>query len=259
MIKFKDLVPSIYTSASRDFQYLSWLINIVLNDVKHNVDSLYNLPNTKDPRLTELLAMTLGFKVRRNYDQKQLIALVSIIPSLLKYKGTKKAVVMAIETLMMVSGVSGEFNADSELFFKAKDSLLEVTLPQGLIDINLFMDILPYILPAGMTCRVNRKNQATQAIITKLTYRDIPPKAGWHKDLAWDSTKHIPTGLASMYIIPDTSNDQNKQSPAFTNYIYSNQENPVLNVGLLDNALIPVDPSDIDIITTTNTPKEEEN
>ena len=76
MIKFANQVPSVYPSASRDFQYLGWLIDIVLNSVKHNVDDLYDLPNNQaDIKLTELLALTLGFKVKRNYDQKQLSAL----------------------------------------------------------------------------------------------------------------------------------------------------------------------------------------
>ena len=70
MIKFREQVPSVYTNASRDFQYLSWLIDVVLNSVKHNVDTIYDLPNVKhDAKLSELLAMTLGFKVKRNYDQ----------------------------------------------------------------------------------------------------------------------------------------------------------------------------------------------
>ena len=85
MINIFNQVPTVYTSMSRDFQYMCWLINIVLNSVKHNVDGLYELPNTKtDTRLAELLAMTLGFKIRRRYNQEQLAALVSIFPQLLQ-------------------------------------------------------------------------------------------------------------------------------------------------------------------------------
>ena len=50
MIKFYEQVPAVYPSASRDFQYLCWLIDIVLNSVKHNVDDLYDLPNSKTSR-----------------------------------------------------------------------------------------------------------------------------------------------------------------------------------------------------------------
>ena len=224
MINLYNQVPAIYPSASRDFQYLSWLFNIVLNAVKHNVDALYYLPNNKaDPRLTELLALTLGFKVKRNYDQKQLEALVSIIPSILKYKGTKKAITMAGEALITASGTSGMFKCE------LKDGCLEVLLPKELVDTTLFMDLLPYILPAGITCRVVRKTQ-TETLIDpiKVKYNDTL-QAAWHEDL-WDDSTQSTTGLADLYNVGNTK-------PIFTNYEGSTGLN--LNAGLLDNSIIP--------------------
>ena len=54
MINLYNQVPTVYTSTSRDFQYLSWLYNIVLNSVKHNVDALYDLPKVQtDNKLIE--------------------------------------------------------------------------------------------------------------------------------------------------------------------------------------------------------------
>jgi hypothetical protein len=152
MINFYNEVPMVYPGASRDFQYLSWLINIVLNSVKHNVDGIYNMPDAKaNAKLAELLAVTLGFKVRRNYDLKQLTALVSIIPSILKHKGTERAVEMAGNALIAASGTPGSFE------YEFSNHHLEVIIPDKLVDITLFTDILPYILPAGMTCRITRK------------------------------------------------------------------------------------------------------
>ena len=80
MIKIKDQLPNVYYDASRDFQILGHLYEVLLNYAKTNVDMLYLLPNgiEADTRATELLATTLGFKLRRNYDKEQLAALVSI-------------------------------------------------------------------------------------------------------------------------------------------------------------------------------------
>lgn len=217
MIKFCDQVPSIYLSASRDFQYLSWLINIVLNSVKHNVDGMYDLPNTQaDPRLTELLALTLGFKVKRHYDQRQLAALVSIFPSLMRYKGTKTAITMAGEALITASGAAGDFS------YTIKDNLLEVILPKELVDITLFIDLLPYILPAGMTCRIIRKTQTEKVIETTVKYSD-DLEANWYAD----------TDLAGLYT-------SNSSQPEFTNYNDPTSNDPTLNAGLLDNTIIPM-------------------
>ena len=143
MIKFYDQVPSVYPNASRDFQYLCWLIDIVLNNVKHNVDDMYDLPNSKtDPRLTELLAMTLGFKVKRNYNQKQLAALVAALPKILKYKGTETAITYAGNALIAASGAIGNFKS------KIVDGELQVTLPEDLVDTAL-VRITRLLIPAG--------------------------------------------------------------------------------------------------------------
>ena len=199
MINLYNQVPSVYTSASRDFQYMCWLFNIVLNSVKHNVDGLYTLPNIgSDPKLTELLAMTLGFKVKRNYDEKQLTALVTILPTVLKYKGTKKAIEMAARALVKATGSLGEAKVS------IKDTVVEVTLPKDLIDVSLFLDLLDYILPAGMSCRVIRKNEESNDIddiIVKykdvLTLLDNPITP----DLAWKSNEQFvdSTGLSGLY------------------------------------------------------------
>lgn len=225
MIKFREQVPSVYTSASRDFQYLGWLIDIVLNSVKHNVDGLYDLPNTNaDPRLAELLAMTLGFKVKRNYDKKQLAALAAALPRILKYKGTKKAVDMAGKALIAASGSTG--NIVSEV----NGGKLEVKLPKNLIDVSLFTDLLHYVMPAGMTCRIIRTDVIPTYNTTEVGYSDnvfaklIP-------DLDWDSDKQASTGLANMF-------DVGSIEPSFANYLRNSLKTP--NIGLLDNSIIPV-------------------
>ena len=224
MIKFQEQVPAVYPNASRDFQYLCWLINIVLNSVKHNVDDIYDLPNTKaDPKLTELLAMTLGFKVKRNYDQKQLTALVAVLPRILKYKGTKTAVDMAGHALIAASGASGSFSST------INGAELQVVLPKDLVDTSLFTDLLPYILPAGMTCYIARKNQIQRSYTTDLSYQDSLI-AEWVQDLEWNTETQSASGLASIFDAPATS-------PNFANYITNAPA--VLNVGLADNTIIP--------------------
>lgn len=231
MIRFKDQVPTVYTRASRDFQYLSWLIDVVLNSVKHNVDSLYDLPNSQvDSKLTELLAMTLGFKVKRNYNQKQLAALVAALPKILKYKGTETAVRYAGNALIAASGATGSFQSE------IKDGELQVRLPEELIDIALFNDLLPYILPAGISRRVIRSNNVTRSFTTKLLYNDnatVDLVANLKVD---DETEQI-VGLATMFDATDAS----LENVTFANFVSKDKDNPatyIVNTGLLDNSMI---------------------
>lgn len=233
MIKFREQVPSVYPNASRDFQYLCWLIDIVLNSVKHNVDDLYNLPNTtNDPKLTELLAMSLGFKVKRNYDQKQLTALVEVLPRVLKYKGTYIAVAIAGKALVAASGAVG--NVDITI----NGGELEVSFPKALVDISLFTDLLPYILPAGMTCRIVRTDILHEAYETEVSYQDTMV-ADLIQDITWDSGKYKLGGISKLFEVGN-------HLPEFGNYKYPvilDDDGSIsaesLNSGLLSNTIIP--------------------
>lgn len=225
MISFKNQVPTIYTKASRDFQYLGWLIDIVLNSVKHNIDGLYDLPNTHaDPRLTELLAMTLGFKVKRNYNQKQLAALVAALPKILKYKGTETAINYAGNALIASSGATGSFQC------KIVGGELQATLPEDLVDITLFTDLLPYILPAGISSRIIRSNAITRGLITKVEYRD-DATVRIVEGLTFDEEAQHTGGLATLFDVDSVT----PKKLALTNFL---EKGTVLNAGLLDNSFI---------------------
>jgi hypothetical protein len=236
MIKFYEQVPSVYPNASRDFQYLGWLIDIVLNSVKHNVDGLYELPNTTaDTKLTELLAMTLGFKVKRNYDQKQLAALVAVLPRILKYKGTAEAITMAGKALIATSGAVGSITVE------VSKGELSVKLPKNLVDVSLFTDLLPYILPAGMACRVIRTDVVDRSYETKFNYNDTV-LAAVVPDFDWNGNY---IGLANIFDIPG--------EPIFANFKNNNNSTPTPNIGLLDNSIIPMLASPVQGPTEDNT------
>ena len=226
MINLYNQVPSVYPSASRDFQYLCWLTNVVLNSVKHNVDDIYNLPSTTiDSKIAELLAMTLGFKIKRNYDQKQLIALVSILPTILKYKGTIKAIEMAVEALLTSSGATGDLD------YTIDGAQLIVTMPKELIDTTLFTDLLDYILPAGMTCRIIRKTQTKLSLpAIEITHHDVV-HLGLYDELSWRNNQS--TGLSSLYDLEQNNSEFN------ANFTTNDLGELVLNAGLLNNTIIP--------------------
>lgn len=173
MISIKNQVPSIYYDASRDFQVLGHLYEVVLNYVKTNADMLYLLPSgiTEDTRVIELLATTLGFKLRRNYDKAQLAALVSIFPQLLKIKGTLRAVNLAGDALVKASGVPGMFASE------IKDHVLTIRIPIELSDITLFLDLLPYILPFGLRVSIVRNTIIKHELTTSVGATSVMRKA----------------------------------------------------------------------------------
>lgn len=154
MIRMRDMTPSPYYDQSRDFQLIGSLFDLILNSVKTSADQIYNVQfnDNTDNQLLDLMAMTLGFKSRHNYNSNQLRALCSSFCEILRNKGSLYSVELAAKVLVHSEGLSQQVysSVDNE------NHIIYVYLPQTLSDINLFNDILLYILPAGMSCTIVR-------------------------------------------------------------------------------------------------------
>ena len=150
LIKFQDLTPEVYYKRSRDFQYIGRLFDLVLNNAKMNTDIISSLPLNPDmdPKLLDLLALTLGFKSKHEYNTKQLAALCSIFPFVLRNKGSKLAIETACNALLNAEGITKEASIE------VSNQTISIFLPSELSDLNLLKDLLNYILPAGMSCSI---------------------------------------------------------------------------------------------------------
>ena len=150
MIKLQNYTPDVYYRESRDFQYIGRLYDLVLNYLKTNVDMLYSLPlsDNSDDRFIELLALTLGFKVRHKYTAKHLRAICSCLSEVIKNKGTIKALLIVCGAIYNSEGI------DSDVNYELNDAkhTLTVFLPPELTDTTLLIDLCDYILPAGVSC-----------------------------------------------------------------------------------------------------------
>jgi hypothetical protein len=121
-----------------------------------------------------------------------------------------------------------------------------VRLPKELVDTTLFMDLLPYILPAGLTCRIVRRTDVKSGISPiNVAYQDAL-SASWHVDLGYTDSKNrqITTGLANLY-------EAGLQDPNFAFFENFDANKPT--AGLLDNSLIPVLDNPIVISSPNNT------
>lgn len=167
MIKLQNLTPEIYYRQSRDFQFIGRLYDIVLNYSKTNADNLNSLPIGDDMNesLLNLLAYTLGFKASRNYNTRQLLAICSVLPEIIRYKGSLNAIVIAVNALLSAEGTKQSLDYEIE----PKKSIT-LYLDQNLSDLSLLRDLLNYIIPAGISCSFvkeisERRNVSTEIII----------------------------------------------------------------------------------------------
>lgn len=194
MIKLQELTPSVYYEQSRDFQFIGRLYDIVLNYVKTNADNLYTLPIGKnmDEKLLNLLAFTLGFQSKHHYNSKQLLAICSVLPLILKHKGSLNAILIAVNSILYAEGIN------QALDYEFKDNNLVLYLSPDLSDLTLLKDIMVYILPAGIGCDMIKEIQSVNKIETILTtkdevtvYKDVASKFNKILDVRDDGIKEM--------------------------------------------------------------------
>ena len=168
MIKLQELTPSVYYEQSRDFQFIGRLYDIVLNYIKTNADNLYTLKIGKnmDEKLLNLLAFTLGFQSKHHYNSKQLLAICSVLPLILKHKGSLNAILIAVNSILYAEGIN------QALDYEFKNNNLVLYLSPDLSDLTLLKDIMIYILPAGIGCDMIKEIQSINKIKTILTTKD---------------------------------------------------------------------------------------
>ena len=220
MIKLQELTPSVYYEQSRDFQFIGRLYDIVLNYVKTNADNLYTLPIGKnmDEKLLNLLAFTLGFQSKHHYNSKQLLAICSVLPLILKHKGSLNAILIAVNSILYAEGIN------QALDYEFKDNNLVLYLSPDLSDLTLLKDIMIYILPAGIGCDMIKEIQSVNKIETILTtkdevkvYKDIASKFNRILNLREKADKDIlaggrPADNAGMLVNITSWKKDNKQS-----------------------------------------------
>lgn len=183
MISLQKLTPEIYYKQSRDFQLFGRLFDVVLNSVKTNSELLRSIPSyTKDlgSDVISLLSSTLGFETKHQYPVRQLAAILSVFSSILKTKGTLSAVQIAGAAILRSEGITDQFVC------RKNENVLEVFLPEDLSDTNLFTDLLNYILPAGIICKVVRANLATVKALDRILI-----KAGSKDSVSYSKDQNI--------------------------------------------------------------------
>lgn len=153
MLRTKELVPSVYYNQSRDFQFLGRTLDVVFNYLKMNIDLMSGLPlsDNLDNKLIPLLAKTLGFTIKHEYNTQDLLCLCKVFSELVRNKGTKQAIEKAVLTLMNSQNISGYMEVDviNNDSGDLSPYTIYIYLPSEVTDRILLEDLFDYILPAG--------------------------------------------------------------------------------------------------------------
>lgn len=150
MIVMQNNVPEIYYNTSRDFQIIARALEVLANYEKTNVDIIKAFPQSKnfDIHLLTLLAYTLGFTSKHNYNTNDLFNLCATFSKILKYKGSWTAIELAVHTLLNAQQIDKEARVEAD---KHDSYNILIYLPIEVKDIVLLEDLFDYILPCGFT------------------------------------------------------------------------------------------------------------
>jgi hypothetical protein len=126
-----------------------------------------------DEQLLNLLALTLGFKPTKNYNSKQLHAICSVLPTILKHKGSIQALVLATNALLAAEGVRQPLD-----YTMHPKQGITLYVAQEIDDLSLFTDLLDYLLPAGLSCMIVKESQSVHPVETILNVTDTVTISG---------------------------------------------------------------------------------
>lgn len=167
MISVYRSTPRTYYDDSRDFQFIGRLFEALFNYLKMNVDlSRYDqLSSNSDVRMLPLLAKTLGFESKHEYNTEDLKALCSSFASILRKKGSIGGIEDAVNAFLSAQNIGTEAYPSRN----PNDYMdLTIYLPEDAGDTALLEDVFDYILPAGMTYNFVRAQAARDPSTTEL-------------------------------------------------------------------------------------------
>lgn len=198
MIRIKNLTPEVYYNKSRDFQYLGRIFDVVVNYIKTNTDSIYNLPlsSNMDKRYLDLLALSLGLKIQHSYNLEQLYAVCTVFEKALRNKGNLTSIQLIVDALLRLQNAESSFVPT----YDPKTYTLKLYLPLNLKDNQLLNDLLDYILPAGIRCNIFTYEESVSEASNEFKEMD---NISYHTKSS-ASTSFVPKHEDVMGVNPDT-------------------------------------------------------
>lgn len=147
MFRLQERMPDAYISNSRDFQLFCRLYEVILNGIKFDIDSIININNADkiNERLLQLLAIKEGFFTDYQFDSNTLRCILKSFPYIIKYKGTKQGIRMAVNTILKL-----ENSSESPTIDIGSNGTITVAVKLDVIEHRQALEeLLKYVLPVG--------------------------------------------------------------------------------------------------------------
>ena len=244
MIKVQKRTPRVYYNNSRDFQALGRICEVLFNYMLMNADIMRGLPlsDNIDPTMLDLVLLTIGFDKHHNYTDVDLVKLAEIFKSIMKIKGTEKAIEEIVYLLLRsqsiededfildIHSLTGEFRVgDWKPNGKPDTFSIDLYVSNKLKDVVLIEDVFDYILPAGFIYHIysstafgNRyetQEKNENYVLNKGVGGNASKVFGQvsYKDTSTDPLVNLPTQSRTFTTVVVSSEDVNSQEFPITN------------------------------------------
>lgn len=153
MFRLQENVPEIYVKQSRDFQLFCRIYDVIDNALRFNAKSTEGLlsPSQTSDKMLQLLATRVGFFPKNEYNTEALRLVISAFPYMIKYKGSKLGIEMALNTILKAENQYEENVID----FDAENSIIAIYTKDKIENEELLRDVLSYILPIGYDLEIS--------------------------------------------------------------------------------------------------------
>ena len=176
IFRTQENVPHIYPNKSRDFQLLCRVKDYSLGATRHIIDTISTISSTSEisDRLLPLLANKLGLFNIKNIDNRTLRHLCLTFPSIIKWKGSKRGIEMAVNAwLQLYIGITEQLG---DLVINTNENLIEIPVSNTNVSTKYLDLVFEYILPQSYSYilkQVKLVRYNTSIIADTDTYRAI--------------------------------------------------------------------------------------
>lgn len=145
MFRLQNNVPEIYTKASRDFQLFCHIYDLMTDSVRFSVKSASALldPYLTNERMLQLLATRVGFFPKQKYNSKVLRTIISMFPYMMKYKGSKKSIEIAVNAVLKAE------QKITDVIVRIENNEIVIYMDANIENELLLRDVLSYVIPIG--------------------------------------------------------------------------------------------------------------
>lgn len=239
MFRLENNVPEVYIKESRDFQLFLRLYDYVNNGVRFGIKSIDNLldPLKCNDRVLPLLCTRVGFFPKSEYNTYALREIISAFPLILKYKGSKKSIQIALNTILKAENNYG----DSIIEIDPNRSEIAIYTEKSIVNKILLEDVLSYTIPTGFTLSIGKYDIAN---------RDVTKSEIEGHDITSYYKNGAPTLSAIISVDKGTKNDNDELK---VNNIINNSVSNYIATEVISVDVAKLKPFNQDFSTTVTT------